>query len=236
MMPPTLHWDYLPAIERLVLALALGLFVGLERQWRRKEAGLRTFSFASLLGCLGGQLGQNYALMALALLGLLVVFLSVQSLLAKGKAGLTTSAALLVTGFTGVLCGFGHTLTPVAVGVMSAALLAWKQPMAGFSMGLTEAELRSAILLAILAFVIYPALSTGEVDRWGLLNLRAAWVTILLIAGIGFANYILLKLYGARGIELTGFLGGLVNSTVTSRSWPNGSAIRPSWQMSPIAG
>lgn len=62
MMPPTLHWDYLPAIERLVLALALGLFVGLERQWRRKEVGLRTFSFASLLGCLGGQLGQNYAL------------------------------------------------------------------------------------------------------------------------------------------------------------------------------
>src|SRR6266404_8002689 len=33
--------------------------------------------------------------------------------------------------------------------------------------------------------------------------------------GMGFANYVLLKLYGARGIELTGFLGGLVNSTVT---------------------
>jgi len=32
---------------------------------------------------------------------------------------------------------------------------------------------------------------------------------------MGFANYVLLKLYGARGIELTGFLGGLVNSTVT---------------------
>ena len=87
--------------------------------------------------------------------------------------------------------------------------------MAGFSIGLTEAELRSAILLAILAFVIYPALPAGAVDPWGLVDLRTAWVTVLLIAGIGFANYVLLKLYGARGIELTGFLGGLVNSTVT---------------------
>jgi uncharacterized membrane protein (DUF4010 family) len=37
----------------------------------------------------------------------------------------------------------------------------------------------------------------------------------VLIAALGFGNYILLNLYGARGIELTGFLGGLVNSAVT---------------------
>src|SRR6202021_2388040 len=42
-----------------------------------------------------------------------------------------------------------------------------------------------------------------------------AWVTVMLIAGIGFGNYILLKLYAKRAIELTGFFGGLVNSTVT---------------------
>jgi len=189
--------------------------VGLERQWRRKEAGLRTFGLASLLGCMGGLLGPGYALMGLGLLGLLVIFLNVQSLLAGQGTELTTSVALLVTGFTGVFCGLGHTLTPVAVSVVSAALLAWKEPMAGFSIGLTEAELRSAILLAILAFVIYPALPAGAVDPWGLVDLRTAWVTVLLIAGIGFATYVLLKLYGARGIELTGFLGGLVNSTVT---------------------
>src|SRR5665213_150396 len=35
------------------------------------------------------------------------------------------------------------------------------------------------------------------------------------IAALGFANYVLFKLYGVRGIELTGFLGGLVDSTVT---------------------
>jgi uncharacterized membrane protein (DUF4010 family) len=44
---------------------------------------------------------------------------------------------------------------------------------------------------------------------------RAAWVTVILIAGIGFANYVLLKSFGTKGVQITGFLGGLVNSTVT---------------------
>ena len=82
-------------------------------------------------------------------------------------------------------------------------------------MRLTESELRSAILLAMLAFVAYPVLPPGSIDPWGLVEPRAAWITVLLIAGLGFTNYILLKLYGERGIEFTGFLGGLVNSTVT---------------------
>jgi uncharacterized membrane protein (DUF4010 family) len=215
LFPPSENWSYLPTLERLALALALGLFVGLEREWRRKEAGLRSFGFAAMLGCLGALMGPNFALLSLALLGVLVVILNVQPLRANENAKLATSSALLVVGFAGVLCGMGHTLTPTAVAVLSAALLAWKKPMAGFSIGLSEPELRSAILLAILAFVIYPGLPAEPVDPWGLIEPRAAWVTVILIAAIGFANYILLKVYGAKGVELAGFLGGLVNSTVT---------------------
>ncbi len=39
-------------------------------------------------------------------------------------------------------------------------------------------------------------------------------MTVIVIAAIGFGNYLLLKLFGRRGVEATGFLGGLVNSTV----------------------
>ena len=52
-----------------------------------KEAGLRTFGLASLLGCMGSLLGPGYALMGLGLLGLLVIFLNVQSLLARPGDG-----------------------------------------------------------------------------------------------------------------------------------------------------
>ena len=208
-------WPYLPTLARLALALAIGLFIGIERERRRKEAGLRTFAFVAALGAVGGLLGESYSLLALGLVGILVIFLNIETIRTNEGAEITTSAALLVTAFIGLLAGQGHTFTPTALGVATAALLAWKEPLAGFSRALTESELRSAILLAILAFVAYPILPYGSVDPWGLIEPRSAWITVLLIAALGFTNYVLLKLYGARGIELTGFLGGLVNSTVT---------------------
>ena len=148
-------------------------------------------------------------------MAVLVVFLNIKTIRTDEGAEITTSAALFVTSFAGLLAGQGHTFTPSALGIATAALLAWKEPLAGFSQALTESELRSAILLAILAFVVYPILPVGSIDPWGLVDPRAAWITVILIAALGFTNYVLLKLYGARGIEFTGFLGGLVNSTVT---------------------
>jgi uncharacterized membrane protein (DUF4010 family) len=41
----------------------------------------------------------------------------------------------------------------------------------------------------------------------------AGWITVIAIAGIGFINYVLLKIYGARGVYLSGFLGGFINSS-----------------------
>jgi uncharacterized membrane protein (DUF4010 family) len=47
-------------------------------------------------------------------------------------------------------------------------------------------------------------------------NPRQAWVTVIAIAGIGFVNYVLLKIYGARGLYVSGFLGGFVNSSAAA--------------------
>lgn len=212
---PRIEWPYLEILVRLALALSLGLLIGLERERRGKEAGLRTFGFVALLGALGGSLGQEYALLCLALTGMLIVFLNLHAMRTENGTELTTSAAMLITCFAGILCGQGHRLAPAATMVMTTALLAWKQPLAGFSMGLSENELRSSLLLAILAIVIYPALPASAIGPWNLIEPRTAWLTVLLIAGIGFVNYILWKLYSTRGIELAGFLGGLVNSSVT---------------------
>lgn len=212
---PSVDWPYLDALIRLALALALGLLIGLERERRGKEAGLRTFGFIALLGGLAGIQGESYAIASLLLTAALAVPLNVQTLRTGEGIELTTSAAMLVTCMAGILCGQGHTITPAAVMVSATALLAWKERLSGFSMGLTESELRSALLLAILAIVIYPALPVGSVGPWQLIEPRAAWVTVILIAAIGFVNYVLWKLYGARGAELSGFFGGLVNSNFT---------------------
>lgn len=214
-LPTSAPWVPLDVLGRLMLALGVGLLVGLEREWRGKEAGLRTFALVSLFGALAGLLGAPFAVASLLLVGLLIAFLNLQGMRSEKNTELTTSAALLVIALAGVLCGLGHRVTPVAVSVVTAGLLSWKERMAEFGHKLTAAELRSAILLGILAFAIYPVLPSYPIDRYGLIVPRAAWFTVVLIAGIGFGNYVLWKLFGMRGIEFTGFLGGLVNSTVT---------------------
>jgi uncharacterized membrane protein (DUF4010 family) len=211
----TTELPYTIIIGRLALALLVGLFVGLERERRGKESGVRTFALGALLGCLGGLLGETYALLSLLMLGLLITLLNLQTIYAKEGTELTTSIAFMLTGVMGILSGQGHTLIAVVVAVTTVAMLAWKQDLAGFSLNLSETELRAAILLAILAFVIYPVLPEGSIDPWQILAPREAFVTVILIAGIGFFNYILWKIYGTRGIELTSFLAGLVNSSVT---------------------
>ena len=148
---PVSAWPYTQILMRLALGLALGLLIGLERERRGKEAGLRTFGFIGLLGTMGGALGNGYGLATLALTGLLVLILNISSLRAGQGTELTTSTAMLVTGMAGILCGRGHTIAPAAVMVIATALLAWKERLADFSMGVSEGEIRSAILLAVLA-------------------------------------------------------------------------------------
>lgn len=212
---PYVEWPYLTILSRLALALALGLLIGMERERRGKEAGLRTFAIVAVLGALGACLGDGYAYLTILMTGMLTVFLNIQNLRTQQGVELTTSAAMLITCMVGILCGKGQTLTPAATMVSVTALLAWKDRLSGFSVGLTEGELRSALLLAILAIVIYPALPVGAIGPWHLIEPRAAWGTVILIAGIGFVNYVLWKTYGTRGMAIAGFLGGLVNSSVT---------------------
>lgn len=232
-LSPAVSWPPLDSLYRLILALGIGLFIGLEREWRGKEAGLRTFGFAALLCGMGGLLGDAFAVASLCLLGLLIFFLNWQSLRDGKGTELTTSAALLVTGLAGILCGKGHTITPAAVGVTTAGLLTWKEKLAGFSHNLTAEEVRAEILLGILTFAIYPVLPTHAVDPWGLIVPQTAFVTVIVIAAIGFINYILMKVLGPKGMEVTAFFGGLVNSRkviveLTSRLKSSGERLLPS--------
>jgi len=205
------HWPIVPVLARTALAVSMGVFIGLEREHSRKT-GVRTFALVSMLGCLAGFMGGFFPLIAMAFVGMLVVGMNYREMVRHGKLVLTTSAAIMIVGFAGVLFGQGHVFTPAVAGVTTAALLAWKYPISRFAGALSDTELRSAILLAILTIIILPVLPSHPVDPWGLVEPRSNWVSVVIIAGMGFVNYILMKLLGARGMEITAFFGGLVNS------------------------
>jgi uncharacterized membrane protein (DUF4010 family) len=115
----------------------------------------------------------------------------------------------------GVLVGLGHIFTPVAGAIVMTMLLAWKTELSRFAGDLQPSEIRSAVLLGLIGFVIYPVLPHRYVDPWQLFNPADAWISVIAIAGIGFVNYVFLRVYRTRGLYLGAFFGGLVNSSAT---------------------
>jgi uncharacterized membrane protein (DUF4010 family) len=198
---------------RILVAVGCGLLVGLEREWSHKELGSRTFPIVSLLGALAALISTGFVVAGFAGIVALIAVLGVRNLVTRGAAETTTAAALMVTFALGVLAGQGHVFTPAATVILMTLMLSLKPQLSRFAVGLNAEEVRGAILLALIAFVISPVLPNRFVDPWGLFNPREDWLIIVLISAIGFVNYVLLRLFSNRGIYYTAIFGGLVNST-----------------------
>lgn len=201
---------------KIAVSLGIGLLVGIEREWSNKDLGIRTFALTALLGTSAALISTGMAMVLAVGVFLIVIAANARALLVDRSLEATTSAALLVIFSLGVLTGQGHLFTPVAAAILMTMLLAWKGELRRFAGGLQPDEIRSAVLLGLLGLVVYPILPNHYVDRWELVNPRQAWITVIIIAGIGFINYVLLKAYGTRGVYVSGFLGGLVNSSAAA--------------------
>lgn len=207
-----------PAMDvavKAALTLAVGLLVGFEREWSNKDVGVRTFAMTALLGLLAALLEPPLVWLSGSAVLILIVFINLRGLQVARKLEATTSVALAIIFLLGYLVGRGHLFTPVACAILVAMLLALKPQLRAFAGGLSQQEVRSALTLALLGFVIWPLLPDRFVDPWQLIQPREAWITVVVIACLGFLNYVLLRLYGSRGIYFTAILGGLVNSTAT---------------------
>lgn len=202
--------------SKIAVSLGIGLLVGIEREWSNKDLGARTFALTALLGTAGALFSPAMAIASLVGVLLIVLAANARSILVDRSLEATTSTALLVIFVLGALAGQGHLFTPVASAILMTMLLAWKGELRRFAGGLRPEEIRSAVLLGLIGLVVYPVLPDRFIDRWQLINPRQAWITVIIIAGIGFANYVLLKMYGARGVYVSGFLGGFVNSSAAA--------------------
>jgi uncharacterized membrane protein (DUF4010 family) len=200
---------------KLAIAAGIGMLIGLEREWSQKELGTRTFTITALGGALSVLAGPPFSALAFTGILLILVLSGIRTILEGKTIEATTSAALILTFVLGALAGQGHHYTPVATAIVVTMLLSLKPELTHFAGGLQINEIRSAVLLGLLAFVIYPILPNRAIDPWSVINPREAWLTIIIIAALGFINYVFLKLYRSRGLYYTAILGGMVNSTAT---------------------
>jgi len=214
--------------QRLGVALALGLLVGVERGWetrRRAEgqrvAGFRTFGLIGLLGGLWALIAAETGVLVLAVafaaLAAVLIVSQIQFLRKDGDVGATTMVAALVTFALGALAGYGEMTLAAAGAVVVTLLLGVKPQLHGLVERLERDELMAVIKLLLMSVVLLPVLPDRGYGPWQALNPYRIWWMVVLIAGINFTGYMAIKLAGARrGVLLTGLFGGLASSTATT--------------------
>ena len=220
-------------LYRFGIALVLGLFMGLQREYayqsREAEgellAGARTYPIIALIGALAA-LGADETESALPLFGAVI---AVGGLLAVGHywraqeqgTGLTTEMAAIVAFFTGALCYWGTLRLAAALGVGTAVLLSLKVETHTLARRIDREDVYATLKFAVITVIILPLLpreSYGPAP-FDVLVPYNVWLMVVLISGISFLGYVLIETVGPkRGVGLTGILGGLASSTAVTLS------------------
>ena len=222
----------LDAVRNFGTALLIGALVGIEREKRKSlevEAGiggLRTFILMALLGAMGGWLAATLHAPGPLVAVLVVVGAAVLTgyvLAARvnpGSLGLTTESAAIAVCLLGAMTTLGHRELAVALGIVSAAVLAYKQPLHGLVEQINWDDIFAGLRLLIATFIVLPLLPSHAVDPWGALKPYSLWLLVLLISSLSLVGYVGSRWLGAgRGIVLTGVTGGLVSSTAVTLSF-----------------
>lgn len=223
--------DDLELFQRFGTAIAIGGVVGVERHWRERNeeagqrtAGLRTFSLVGMLGGCVGLLAQALAseriaaaiVVAVCFAAFAAVFALYQyrEAVAEESYSATTMIAALLTFLLGTTALLGNLALASAGGVAMVAILASREMLHRFVRRLSWAELRSAIVLLGMTFVVLPLVPDKPIGPFGGISPSKTWLLVVILAALSFCGYIAVRLLGsARGEFVAGLVGGFVSST-----------------------
>jgi uncharacterized membrane protein (DUF4010 family) len=215
-----------PLALRFAVALGLGMLIGLERERTKGEEGglgVRTFALIALAGALAGYLQERLGLDWLAL----AIFVAVVALLISayaltalhGDAGITTEISALLSFLLGLLCAHGQLQMAAWVAVAMALMLALKDWLHRLARRIDASDVEATLKFAIVTLIILPLVPDHNYGPAPLdvLNPYKVWLMVVLISGLNFASYLLIKIVGPEhGIGIAGLLGGLASSTAVT--------------------
>jgi len=225
---------------RLLAALGVGLLLGLERERHPgAKAGIRTFALVALLGALMALLAQKTGsgwLLPAAAVALAAMMLQAQRGLRPDEdPGTTSTVALLVCYALGAAIWYGEQQLAVVVALAVTGLLYFKAELDGVTRHLSRQDWMSLFQFAVVTFVVLPVLPDAGFGPLGALNPYRIWLTVVLISGLGFAGYLVLRVLGERrALPLIGILGGLVSSTATTLSYARMARKDPASSAAPL--
>jgi uncharacterized membrane protein (DUF4010 family) len=215
-----------PLALRFAVALGLGMLIGLERERAKGQdggAGVRTFALIALAGAIAGHLQNDLGLDWLAL----AIFVAVGALLVssyvltaqQGDTGITTEVSALLSFLLGLLCSHGQLQMAAWVAVAMALMLALKDWLHQLARRIDASDVEATLKFAIVTLIVLPLVPDHDYGPAPLdvLNPYKVWLMVVLISGLNFISYLLIKVVGTEhGIGLAGLLGGLASSTAVT--------------------
>ncbi|MGE3155987.1 MAG: MgtC/SapB family protein [Xanthobacteraceae bacterium] len=227
--------DFENLLTRVALSLGIGLLIGLERGWRRREAergqraaGIRTFAISGLLGGITGAVAlslDNATAVAgglvlasgFAVHALVIAIFCREENKALGIYSATTMVAAMLTFALGAYALVGDVRVAAAGAVATAAILALREELHGWVETITWPELRSGLVLLAMTFIALPIVPAEPIGPFGGVNPREVWLIAIVLACVSFAGYAAVKYLGAsRGVLVAAAAGGLVSSTAVT--------------------
>lgn len=214
-----------PFLLSLIVALGIGLIVGMEREFENLSgqehfAGLRGFAIMSMLGCVVTFLAVEFSVNILLVVAPMVfLFISVfhYSKIQKENFGIVTELSLVLVFFLGVLSGLHYIKEAMAVAVIVSTLLTLKTKFRETLSRITQDELFAFIKFIILSFLLLPFLPDKNYGPGEIINPRSIGFVIVIVSSLSFIGYFIIKFFGAeKGILFTAFFGGTFSSTAVT--------------------
>lgn len=208
---------------RLLVALALGVLVGIERERSHGDtlhsAGVRTHALTALLGFgtaylwkMGIVQAPTMALLAISTLSGISYWTKIR----EGRGGWTSELAALLTLVVGMLCLVTEVWIPMALAILGTFILYEKQEIGKHVSLLDRAEFLAVLKFLLVTCIVLPVLPDKGYTQFGL-NPASTWKIVVMVSSVGFVGYFLVKKLGGRtGLWVSGLVGGVVSSTAVA--------------------
>ncbi len=202
--------------ERQLSALKGGLK---EDDWGEAELkpGVRTFGLISLYGTITIIFIQKYNLREFLIFSIASVIVIIAIYTAMKYSikdfGITTPVALTLSYFLGVLIGIGELTLAITLSVLITFILTSKEYVKSLLEGVEFREIRSALEIGILFFLLLPIVPNTLDPLFHSINLRTFYLFLVIVLSLSFIAYLAVKkLSPLRGTVTFSTLGALFSS------------------------
>lgn len=213
----------------LLIALGLGLLIGLERGWRMRAehdggriAGIRTFGLLGLGGGLCGLAAISVSIW-IAVVGMAAiagaVLLAHRARLAEADDNVSATNVIvsLLTAILGLLATTGHAHEAMISAGAIALVLSMREQLHSWLRTLSEKDIRAAAQYGAITLVALPLLPDEAMGPYDALNPRMIWLVVVFVTGLSFAGYWAAKRFGhTRGTIVASAIGATYSSTAVT--------------------